>query len=78
VDAEVIEEDLLITVESGEQRVRWTRTHGMRRLGDRLAEQEAREPAAGIARRLDTLRGADGVITPPTPIVSMRARAPRD
>nr|WSZ13602.1 class I SAM-dependent methyltransferase [Streptomyces canus] len=78
VDAEVIEEDLLITVQSGDQWVQWTRTHGMRRLWDRLPEQEARELAAEVARRLDALRGADGIITLPTPIVYMRARAPRD
>ncbi|MEU5930247.1 hypothetical protein ABZ817_43335 [Streptomyces antimycoticus] len=50
----------------------------MRRLWDRLAEQEAEELAAEVARRLDALRGADGIITLPTPIVYMRARARRD
>jgi O-methyltransferase/aklanonic acid methyltransferase len=78
VDAEVMEEDLPITVESGAQWVRWTRSHGMRRLWDRLSEQEAEELAAEVARRLDALRSADGTITLPTPIVYMRARAPRN
>ncbi|MFF3763568.1 class I SAM-dependent methyltransferase [Streptomyces sp. NPDC001922] len=78
VDTEVVEEDLPLTVESGAQWVRWTRSHGMRRLWDRLSEQDAEELAAEVARRLDALRGDDGVITLPTPIVYMKARAPRD
>ncbi len=78
VDVEAVEEDLLITVGSGAQWVEWTRSHGMRRLWDRLSEQESKELADEVARRLDALRGADGIITLPTPIVYMRARAPRD
>ncbi|WP_158070530.1 class I SAM-dependent methyltransferase [Streptomyces luteocolor] len=77
VEAEVMEEDLPITVESGDQWVRWTRSHGMRRLWDRLSAAEAEELATEVAHRLDALRGDDGIITLPTPIVYMRARAPQ-
>ncbi len=56
----------------------WTRSNGMRRLWDRLSEPEGKELADEVARRLDALRGADGIITLPTPIVCTRARAPRD
>ncbi|MFG2994618.1 class I SAM-dependent methyltransferase [Streptomyces sp. NPDC048257] len=77
VDVTVREEDLPIVVDSGAQWVAWTRSHGMRRLWDRLDEQEARELAAEVAGRLDALRSADGTITLPTPIVYMRARAPQ-
>nr|WP_244317954.1 class I SAM-dependent methyltransferase [Streptomyces chryseus] len=78
VAVEVREEDLLITVDSGAQWVEWTRSHGMRRLWDRLSEQEGKELADEVARRLDALRGADGIITLPTPIVYMRSRTPQD
>ncbi|MFD5751103.1 class I SAM-dependent methyltransferase [Streptomyces sp. NPDC127033] len=76
-DVEVREEALPIVVESGAQWVEWTRSHGMRRLWDRLGEQESRELAEEVSGRLDALRGTDGRITLPTPIVYMRARAPR-
>lgn len=68
--------NLSITVESGAQWVRWTRSHGMRRLWDRLSEQEAEELAAEVASRLDALCRADGTMTLPTTIVYMRARGP--
>lgn len=77
LDVTVEEEDLPIVVDSGAQWVEWTRSHGMRRLWDRLDEQEARELAAEVAERLDALRSDDGTITLPTPIVYMRARAPQ-
>ncbi|MCX4696074.1 class I SAM-dependent methyltransferase [Streptomyces sp. NBC_01408] len=76
-DVAVLEEDLPIVVESGAQWVDWTRSHGMRRLWDRLSEQEANELSAEVARRLDALRSADGTITLPTPIVYLRGRAPQ-
>jgi hypothetical protein len=42
------------------------------------SEQEAEELAAEVARRLDALCGADGIITLPTPVVYRRDRARQD
>ncbi|MGV9787605.1 class I SAM-dependent methyltransferase [Streptomyces sp. NPDC003435] len=75
-DIEVIEEELPVVVESGEQWVEFTYTTGMRGMWERIEENERREVIAEVCRRLDALRDENGVIPVPVPIVYMRASAP--
>lgn len=77
VDVAVVEEDLPVVVNSGEQWVEFTYTTGMRGMWERIEESERREVIAEVSRRLDTLRDENGVITVPVPIVYIRASAPK-
>ncbi|MXM68865.1 methyltransferase domain-containing protein [Streptomyces sp. HUCO-GS316] len=77
VDVEVVEEELPVVVESGEQWVEFTYTTGMRGMWERIEEKERREVIAEVSRRLDTLRDENGIITVSVPIVYMRASAPK-
>ncbi|MFB7674499.1 class I SAM-dependent methyltransferase [Kitasatospora purpeofusca] len=77
VDVEVVEEELPVTVTSGEQWVEFTYTTGMRGMWERIEESERREVVAEVSRRLDALRDENGIITVPVPIVYMRADAPK-
>lgn len=75
-DVEICEEHLPVVVESGTQWVDWTRSHGMRRMWQRLDENQDAELADAITQRLEVLRDSDGLITLPTPIVYIRGNAP--
>ncbi|MFJ3631532.1 class I SAM-dependent methyltransferase [Streptomyces sp. NPDC090112] len=77
VDVVVEEKDLPVVVKSGEQWVEFTYTTGMRGMWERIEENERREVAAEVSRRLDTLRDENGIITVPVPIVYIRANAPK-
>ncbi|MFE7313777.1 class I SAM-dependent methyltransferase [Streptomyces sp. NPDC057555] len=76
-DVKVWEEDRHIICESGMQWVRWTQTHGMRRLWQMLEAQEREELANDVAERLDkALRRSDGTLAVPHPTVYASGRAP--
>lgn len=76
-DITVWEEDRNIVVDSGMQWVRWTQTHGMRRLWQQLDEQEREQLANEVADRLDsTMRQSDGTLTIPHPVVYASGHAP--
>ncbi|MFD3936180.1 class I SAM-dependent methyltransferase [Streptomyces sp. NPDC058611] len=77
VDVVVEEKDLPVVVKSGEQWVEFTYTTGMRGMWERIEENERREVAAEVSRRLDTLRDENGIITAPVPVVYIRANAPK-
>ncbi|WP_173874210.1 methyltransferase domain-containing protein [Streptomyces albus subsp. chlorinus] len=76
-DITVWEEDRQLVLDSGMQWVRWTQTHGMRRLWQMLGEQEREELANEVADRLDTtMRKPDGTLTVPHPVVYASGHAP--
>ena len=74
-EADILEEDLSVVVESGQQWVDWTMSHGMRGVWERIPEPRASELAAQIIRQLDDLRDATGQIRLSMPIAYIRATA---
>lgn len=73
---DIHEEDLPLVVESGQQWVRWTRSHGMRAMWEQIPEPRASELAGQVAERIDALRGPGGTVTFDIPIVHIRADVP--
>lgn len=69
---DIREENLPITVESGQQWVEWTNTHGMRAMWQQLPAPRAEELATEVATRLDALRDTDGLIRLENPIIYIR------